>query len=174
MLAARPMVAALLLVATSYTAYPYVTLYRLGHAIHAGDAKTLKTLVDWPAVREGIKEDICDSVADNPETTTGNGQLPEFGASFVRGIAASAVDQQVTPEGLVKVTHQSGTAAAPRGAVVHVSWAFFDSPTEFAVSLKAPGQAEPIKLQMSLQHNQWQVTRVWLPLDLLDEANSRT
>ena len=173
MLAARPFLAALLLIAGSYAAYPYVTLYRLGHAIDSGDAKALKTLVNWPAVREGIKEDICDAVADNPETTTGNGQLPGFGASFIRGIAANTIDQHVTPEGLVEVTQSSDTAA-PRGAAVHVKWAFFNGPTQFDVDLQAPGQAKPIRLQLSLHDSAWRVTRVWLPSDLLEAANSRT
>jgi len=174
MLGAKPVFAVLLLIATGYAAYPYVALYRLGHAIHSGDAVALNAMVDWPAVREGIKEDICDSVADNPETTAGNGRLPEFGASFVRGIAANAIDQRVTAEGLVSAVQQGGTADPPRGAAVRVSWAFFDNPTQFVVNLIAPGQMQPITLQMSLRHSEWQVTRVWLPLELLEGANSRT
>jgi hypothetical protein len=93
MFAAKSMIAAVLAIGVTYAAYPYVTLYRLGHAIHTGDAATLRTLVDWSAVREGIKEDICDNVADDPQS---EGKLPAFGASFVRGIASNAVDQRVT------------------------------------------------------------------------------
>src|ERR1700733_6112727 len=89
MFAAKPVLAALLAVGVTYGAYPYVTLYRLSHAIHSGDATTLQALVDWPAVREGIKEDICDSVADEPDVTAHDGKLPAFGASFVRGVAAN-------------------------------------------------------------------------------------
>ncbi len=174
MFAARSMIAAVLAVGVAYVAYPYATLYRLGHAIHTGDAATLQTLVDWPAVREGIKEDICDNVADDPEATASAGKLPAFGASFVRGIAANAVDQQVTAEGLVGMTHHHADGSAARGAAVRVNWAFFRDLTDFIVSLDAPGQRDSIKLQMNLTEAGWQVTRIWLPPALLDQANART
>ncbi len=173
MLTTKSMLAACLAVTVGYLAYPYVTLYRLGHAIHSGDAATLQSLVNWPAVREGIKEDICDSMADNADESVSKGQLPGFGASFIRGVAASSIDQHVTAEGLVAAVTHSGPAVA-RGANVAVDWAFFDSPTQFQVSLAAPGQATPIRLQLELRDGQWQVTRVWLPPNLLDQANART
>jgi Protein of unknown function (DUF2939) len=174
MFAAKPILAAALAVGVGYAAYPYVTLYRLGHAIHTGDAATLQALVDWPAVREGIKEDICDNVAADPAVTSSNGKLPGFGASFVRGIAANAVDQQVTAAGLVDMTHHHATGTGTRGAAVQVNWAFFHDPTDFIVSLDATGQHEPIKLRMSLKDATWQVTRIWLPPAMLDRANAHT
>ena len=56
----KPVIGALLVIALAYVIYPYATLYRLGLAIRHGDAATLESMVDWYAVREGIKEDICD------------------------------------------------------------------------------------------------------------------
>jgi hypothetical protein len=164
-------------VAVAYVAYPYVTLYRLGVAIHGADAATLESLVDWPAVREGIKEDVCDLVSDDPGPKTG-GALPPFGASFMRGIASNAIDQTVTPQALLAATSASTkppapSHPAPRGADVHVSWAFFDSPTTFMVSLMAPGQEEPVKLELDLRGGEWRVQRVWLPAELL-QSGSRT
>ena len=50
----------------------------------------------------------------------------------------------------------------------------FKIPSLRNVELTAPGQVQPIKLQMSLHNNGWRVTRVWLRSDLLDQANSRT
>ncbi len=173
MFAAKPMLAALLAIGVGYAAYPYVTLYRLDNAIHTGDAATLRTLVDWPAVREGIKEDICDNVADDPETTAG-GKLPAFGTSFVRGIAANAVDQQVTAEGLVSMTRPRAEAMATLRGAMRVNWAFFQNPTDFIVSVDASGQREPIRLQMSLKDATWQVTRIWLPPSMLEQSNART
>ena len=165
----KPLLAACVLVALGYAAYPYVTLYRLQAAIHSGDAQALKTLVNWPAVREGIKHDICDRQAATPD----RGELPGFGASFVSGIATQAVDRRVTPEGLVKAAHATGPGPA-EGSGVQVQWAFFDGPTQFTVSLSTPGQPAPIRLQMRLRDTEWRVDRVWLPPNLLDQANART
>jgi len=174
MFAAKPILAAVLAVAVGYAAYPYVTLYRLSDAIQAGDATTLRALVDWPAVRAGIKQDICDNVAADPAVTVSDGKLPAFGASFVRGIAANAVDQDVTAEGLVDMTQRHAAGSATQGAAVQVNWAFFHDPTDFIVSLDAPGQRGPIKLRMSLKDAAWRVTRIWLPVALLRQASART
>ncbi len=162
-----PLLATMLSVGVAYAAYPYVTLYRLGLAIQGADSRTLETLVDWPAVREGIKEDVCDLVADDsgPKAST---DLPAFGASFTRGIASSAIDQAVTPQALLAAaTTLPAAHPSPRGADVHVNWAFFDSATTFLVSLNMDGQAEPIKLEMELQRGEWRVQRVWLPTQML-------
>jgi hypothetical protein len=166
--------AAVLSILIGYAVYPYVTLYRLGSAIQSTDAAALKSLVDWPAVREGIKEDVCDLASDDPGPKSGDA-LPPFGASFMRGIASNAVDQAVTPQALLAAISRSPVPAsspARQGADVHVTWAFFDSPTTFTVSFLAPGQAEPIKLEMDLREGEWRVQRVWLPVaELLRPAS---
>jgi hypothetical protein len=168
-----PIAGTLLCLAVAYVAYPYITLYRLGTAIKSADAATLETLVNWPAVREGIKEDVCDLALDSPAPKSG-GELPAFGASFMRGIASNAIDQAVTPQALLAATSTvPQTRPAPRGADVHVNWAFFDSPTTFTVSLQAQGQPEPLKLEMNLKYGAWRVQRVWLPAELL-QPGSRT
>jgi len=160
-----PLLAAFLAVGVSYAAYPYVTLYRLGEAIRGADAATLEALVDWPSVREGIKEDICDLVVDDADPTAGT-KLPPFGASFMRGIASSTIDQKVTPQAIVAATNALPASTRPAsrpGADVHVNWAFFNSATQFNVSLRTQGLAVPIRLEMALRDGEWQVRRVWLP-----------
>lgn len=166
---------ALVTMGVAYGAYPYVTLYRVGSAIRGADTKTLETLVDWPSVREGIKEDICDLVLDDPDPKSASA-LPPFGASFMRGIASNTIDQAVTPQALLAATSTlpEKPEAGPTGADVHVTWAFFDGPTDFMVSLNAPGQTEPIKFEMALRHGSWRIQRVWLPAALLGAPNART
>src|SRR5690242_16803136 len=126
-----PFLTAVLTAGVAYGATPYLTLYRLGEAIQKSDTETLQSLVNWPAVREGIKEDICDLVVDEPDSRTGK-TLPPFGASFVRGIASNAIDHAVTPEALLAAS--GSPPARPSGSDkqapdIHISWAFFDSPT---------------------------------------------
>lgn len=167
-------IGALAVLAAAYAIYPYVALYRLGSAIRNGDAVTLASMVDWSAVREGIKEDICDLVIDEPKEAAAAGQLPPFGSGFVHGIASNVVDRRVTPEALVAATKTSEQHQAAQGAAIRVRWAFFAGPAAFVVDLGAPGQTEPIRLQMDLRDGGWQVTRVWLPPELLTQANQRT
>lgn len=173
MAARKPVIGAVLAIALAYGIYPYVTLLRLGLAIRHGDAETLESIVDWPAVREGIKEDICDEAIEPPAARNGS-QLPPFGAGFMRGVAGNAVDERVTPEALVAVGQQEESAPVRPSAALSVRWAFFASPTSFVVDLSAPGRHPPLRLQMELRGGTWQVTRVWLPPPMLLEANART
>jgi len=174
MVGRKPLIGVLLAVGVAYGVYPYVTLYRLGQAIRNGDAARLEAMVDWNSVREGIKEDICDLVIDQPQQAQDDGRLPPFGAGFVRGIATNVIDRRVTPEALVAAAQQPATEQAAPGATVQVSWAFFAGLSAFLVDLNTPGQATPIRLQMDLRNGAWHVTRVWLPPELLGQANART
>jgi hypothetical protein len=171
-----PVLTMMLCIGVGYAAYPYLTLYRLGSAIRSADAASLETIVDWPAVREGIKEDVCD-LAAAADPAVSEKELRPFGASFVRGIASNTIDQAVTPQALVAATAVSTrdrVVSGPPGADVHVNWAFFDSLTSFVVSLQPPGQASPIKLEMDLRHGEWRVRRVWLPDEMLSNSAAKT
>lgn len=156
-----------------YVAYPYITLLRLGLAIRTADAATLAKLVDWPSVREGIKEDVCDygAVATVQKASDA---LPPFGASFVRGIASNAIDQAITPEALVRAVGVNMAEAAPSPAGLRIEWAFFDSPTQFLVDLHTASSTDPIRVEMDLKDGAWQVERVWLPPSMLSGQPART
>ena len=172
-----PLLATFVTIGLTYAAYPYVTLYRLGSAMQTANAATLEKLVDWPAVREGIKEDICDLVIDDPDSRPG-GKLPAFGASFVRGIAANTIDRQVTPQGIASGVVAASVSAPHRdsapAAQVHITHAFFDSPTVFMVEVKTAGLADPIRMEMDLRGAAWVVKRVWLPDAMLAGTPART
>ena len=166
-----PVLATCVALGAGYLGYPYATLYRLDTAMRRSDASTLQSLVDWYAVREGLKEDICDMVLDQPVKSRASNELAPFGSGFVRGMTGNALDHTVTPESLVSIT-RAGETAAPADA--RVEWAFFENPTQFAVELRASGLAQPIRLVMELQGLSWKVRRVWLPSALLERAGSGT
>jgi len=158
-----------------YIGYPYATLYRLDAAVRHSDAATLRSLVDWYSVREGLKEDICDRVLDTPPAEArSDTELPPFGASFVRGMTGNALDQAVTPETLVSMSQApKGPTVEPRSDA-HIVWAFFDNPTEFSVDLRTDAAVDPIRVVMELRGMRWMVRRVWLPHEMLDRAGSGT
>ncbi len=167
-----PVLATCVALGAGYLGYPYATLYRLDAAVRQSDASTLRSLVDWYAVREGLKEDICDMVLDEPANAHPSNELAPFGSGFVRGITGNALDHTVTPETLVSMIRAGDAATAPDA---RVQWAFFENPTQLlAVELRASGFAEPIRLVMELQGLSWKVRRVWLPNALLERAGSGT
>jgi hypothetical protein len=165
-----PIFAMFVVLGVGYLGYPYLTLYRLDIAMRHNDAGTLRSLVDWYSVREGLKEDICDMVLDTPAAAPrADDELPPFGASFVRGMTANVVDQKVTPETLVSMTQTQVVEPHP---TAHLSWAFFDGPTQFSVVVHTSESVEPVRVMMELHGMSWQVRRVWLPNDILEHAGS--
>ena len=158
---------ALMLVAACYVGGPFLTLWRLTRALDRGDTAALGSLVDWDAVRQGLKDDIAEGVIGMPqETLLASNTLPPFGASFVSGIAGAEVDQTVTPQGLLQVTRQLDPpppGGKPKASLPTVVAAGFMTPTQFDLRLRAPGQdaeEEPLHVRMVFRVGGWQVVRI--------------
>lgn len=181
----KPILSVLAIVAVAYMAYPYVALYRLQAALRSGDPASLAAMVDWDQVRDGLKEEVADQLIDPPAPVRGTAQLasdelPPFGSSFMKGIAAKAVDDAITPETVARMIHPASaqeSAANPLQAIAtahtRVEWAFFDNPTTFTLLLRTPGMARveaPVKLRMELVGADWKITRLWLPPKMLQAA----
>ncbi len=156
--------------AAVYAAYPFVTLYEIRCAVRDGDAPALTRLVNWPAVREGIKEDICDLVLDEPGGAADSSRLPAFGASFVRGVTGSSVDREFTPEKMAGMT----TPASHADDDASVTWAFFSRPDRFVVDVTVGGQTEPVRAELEFTGMRWRVNRVWIPGTLLKQGHWST
>ncbi len=177
----KPMVAAIAVLCVAYVAWPYVTLFRLTEAVRQGDAATLGKFVEWDDVREGIKEDVCDTVFDEPavKVASADAHLRPFGYSFVRGIAANAIDEEVSAEAVVAASRVA-SLAPPQGRIATarpaIVWAFFNTPTIFSVLVRPPGAGKHqlVRLRLEIERGAWKVTRVWLPSVMLAQANPRT
>lgn len=172
--------AVLVLFAACYIGGPFLTLWRITQAVGSGDLAALQSLVDWDSVRQGLKDDIADGVIGMPQQTLiASNSLPPFGASFVSGIASSAVDRAVTPQGLLNASRlldpmATGEAEPAFPAIVQAA---FTAPTEFDLRLRAPCQdadEEPMHIRLAIHGGFWQVVRVWIPQDMMERAGSRT
>lgn len=180
--------AVLALCAGCYAGGPFLTLWRLSQALDCGDVAALDALVDWDAVRQGLKDDIAEGVIGmSQQALEDSNTLPPFGASFVSGIAGSEVDHAVTPQGLLHVTRSldqppPGPIALaappfPAAAFPAIVAAGFSAPTEFDLRLRAACQdaAEPpLHVRLAFRAGRWRVVRIWVPQDLMDRASSRT
>ncbi|HSU07011.1 MAG TPA: DUF2939 domain-containing protein [Acetobacteraceae bacterium] len=174
MTARVPILTALGLMVAGYVAYPCLTLYRLNQAINNGDSATLSQLVDWPSVREGIAEEIADTVTDapSPPLTAAGAQLAPFGHGFLRGVAAHAMRGSVTPQALI------ARLSAPGDGAGAIRLAYFTDWSRFIVKLGTAGGtaegtagAQPgLRLQLDLQQGIWRVTRIELPPAMLHAA----
>ena len=189
MIGKKSVVYAMALLVTAYVAAPYLSLWRLATALREGDARTLEAVIDWDAVRSGLKEDVAEGIVGMPEDGIGemrvaSNALPPFGASFISGMAASMIDREVTPQHLVALMRQLAPAeptalgfGAVLGSLGGVEHAFFDSATSFSLRMRCAGQdpdEAPLRVRLEMRGDTWTVVRAWIPQELIERANSRT
>jgi hypothetical protein len=169
-------VAVLAVVGLAYVSQPYLTLWRLREALIHGDTATLERVIDWPSVREGLKEDIADGIIGMPQRElTARNILPPFGSGFVSSIAAHSLDAELTPQRLARAIASSGGDEAAASAAPQLEWAFFDRLTSFSVKLHCAGQEvdePPLRLRLQLGIGGWRVVRAWVPQDVIERATA--
>ena len=160
--------------ALAYAAWPYVALYRIGQALKQADVPALTADVAWPSVREGLCDDIV-------RTMTGEGvapqaasdELPPFGSGFMTAMTTDMVDRLVTPGQLSESLREDhASIMQPGRAMVRSAW--FTGPTSFEVSFRLDADdsaSAPIRVRLDLTEGgwlpRWQVTRAWVPAELL-------
>lgn len=168
-------VALLLIIALAYVAYPYFALYRLGDAIRSGDSGAVEGKVDWPGLRQGLKDDLNAHFAAKAGTDADD-TVAALGTMIAGKMIGSVIDSTVTPAGL-SVIMQTGRAGP---TVVHdiapavpemqkdrplprVASSGFRGLGAFEAEI-APreGEGKPLKIRLELQGGYWMLTHVYL------------
>src|SRR3990172_238423 len=161
---------AVLLFASFYLAYPYLTLYWLDRALLTADTAALETLIDWPKVRQQLKADVKLALIEQAQAQAGQGKLLGiFGAALtallVPAMVDSVVDDMVTPERLVNNDEVVKRRQEGKSFIDFVIYAFFRSPTEFRVDLRDPDDKDSPTLTtlLELTGGRWRVGALELP-----------
>jgi len=79
---------------------PYLTLNRLQKAIAAGDAQALSSYVDFPTLRENLKQQINARTNQGANAAFQNPIVSRLVGGFATSVTDAAVDSLVTPAGL--------------------------------------------------------------------------
>jgi hypothetical protein len=120
------LIGVLLLLVAAYVGWPYYTLYRINAALEADDRATLDAMVDWQAVREGLKSEV--EALHTPTAAAGadgqEGESSVLGGGLAALIAPRMnemlVDAYATPQGLARLIREgrveAGAARAPDAA----------------------------------------------------------
>ena len=160
----------------AYAAYPYLALYRLGEALRAHDLDAVEAKVDWPRVRQGIKDDVNATVVAKVKPEEGD-VLAAFGVALAGKLAGPVVDAAVTPAGLVAVVEAdrptlrilltqvyiSTSADRPLPRLVQSS---FGGPATFEATVAPEGansKEDRIGLRFEFEGGYWMLTRIHLP-----------
>lgn len=94
---------------------PVLALKKLEKALADGDTPTLEVMVDWPRVREGLKESAIAAVRSKPGKTSASPFDEVFDALFGAAIVEKAVEAKiaevVSPQGAVTFYKQADRSA---------------------------------------------------------------
>jgi hypothetical protein len=152
-------------------ASPYLTLYQMYQAVERRDARAISNSVDFPALRESVKENL-QSVVLKQTAKQNNPILNLIGAALGSALADPVLDRLVTPEGVMALLEgqrlQAGADGGDRSlseqAVqvdVNPRYESFD---RFVVSVKPKGEdVPPVDVVLSREGLGWKITGVRLP-----------
>jgi hypothetical protein len=82
---------------------PHFALMRLRAAAEAGDSQALREMVDFPAVRQSLKDEARDAVSDEIGGRT-VGALGTLGGVLAGAVVDRVVDVAVQPQGIAALT----------------------------------------------------------------------
>ena len=96
--------AAAIVVLVGYVAVgPFITIHQLKSAIERQDPEALASTVDFPTLRENLKEQLNAFFVSNAAIELKDNPFGALGALFASKLAESAVDALVTPPGLANL-----------------------------------------------------------------------
>jgi hypothetical protein len=162
----------------AYVAYPCLALYRLGEALRGRDLDAVESKVDWPSVRQGVKDDVNAALLARVKPDEAN-PLAGLGVAIVGGLASQVVDATVTPAGLVAVAAADKPtlatlltrlyiAAPDDRSLPQLTHSAFGGLASFEATVTPRGATSPdgaIHLRFELEGGYWMLTRVRLPVE---------
>jgi hypothetical protein len=107
---------ALALFVVCYLASPYVTLWQVQRAIDAKDASALSEYIDFPSVRESLKDQVNAKMAREMEKSPrGSNGFAGLALLFGPVVVDRLVDSYVTPAGMASILDGNARAAPGSG-----------------------------------------------------------
>ena len=83
---------------------PHIALRRIQAAAERGDSRELAELVDFPALRNSVKDEIRGAVSRSVSSDPGN-PFGAVGGMIAGALAGPVVETVVTPSGIAALTH---------------------------------------------------------------------
>ena len=179
-------VAIVLLVFVYVYASPYLVIYQIRQALKNEDSAALAAYVDFPSVRQGIKDQLnTELVKKFPEhAQASQGGFAAFGALLASSMIDKMVDVMVSPQGVAMLLQgkklkeslpfqaqpeqseqqtQAGEQAKEKLSYRGKYQAF----NRFVVQIQYPYPKPPVTVTMQRQGLSWKVTQIVLPIEQL-------
>lgn len=100
--AAGVLVLGVVIAAGVFYSTPYIALYAIHRAVERNDAEAVSRYVDFPALRENIREKVLAQMpVVAPESSSSGRGLGDLGQRLAMAAANQMVDRMVSPEGVM-------------------------------------------------------------------------
>ena len=175
-------IAIVLLIFTFVYTSPYLAIYQIRQALKNEDSAALAAYVDFPSVRQGIKDQLnTELVKKFPE----HAQASEGGfAAFGALLASSMVDVMVSLQGIAMLLQgkklkeslpfqaqpeqsEQQTQAGEQAKEKLSYRGKYQSFNRFTVEIHHPQKQPPINVILQRQGLSWKVTQIVLPIEQL-------
>ena len=171
----------IVIIAIYLYASPYLALNNIKKAAQAGDADTLSEYIDFPSVKQGLKDQINAQIMKEVTQEDTDG-FEALGAMLATAMIDKAVDGIVTPDGVAMMVQGQkpdlNGDAVEKTDVEQADESKLDYKTNyityksFKVSLSNPDYEDNLDIIMRRDGLSWKVNRINLPLDFSDNNNS--
>ncbi len=150
-------------------ATPYIAAYRMKVAAEAQDGEALSEFVDFPALRQSLKDQMAGKLwKEMAEDVIEGNPLSAIGTAFGSMILKGVVDEFVTPAGLMKLMkgRKAGSDATRQTSSAPFSdiSLSYESFNKFSIITRDPESELEVKLILKRRGLQWKLTEVILPI----------
>ena len=149
-------------------ASPYLALNGIKNAAQERDAEKLSSYIDFPSVKQGVKEQVKAKFAAEMMAGDNKGGFEALGSMFAATMTDTLVDGLITPEGvaaiMVKKEEQESNGAQEESEDLQYETSY-TSFSSFDVDIYDEEGGEPLKIVLQRDGLSWKVTNINLPLD---------
>ena len=163
----------LVLVAGYLYASPYLALNNIKDATKARDAEELSSYIDFPSVKQGVKDQVKAKFATEMLAGEGQGGFEALGSMFATAMIDQLVDGLISPEGLADMmlgeqeaskedTTTQEQSSPSDNLEYETGYTSFNS---FDVDIYNEEGGEPFNIVLHRDGLSWKVANINIPLD---------
>lgn len=150
---------------------PYRTLKAIQTAIESSDSQSLNEYVDFPTLRQNLKQQLNARTGNQVQNALGTGLLAQVAGGVANSVVDASVELLVAPGGLNKLVLGASVVAGQfqgdtQGTLTQRfenGQGSFDSLSQFTFSVPAPSNRQLV-LVLTRIGLAWQLTNIVLPV----------
>jgi hypothetical protein len=151
-----------------YLVSPFLLLRSLSYAVKNGDRATIADDVDFPAVRNGLKQQLDDYLKSRAARPHKRNPFSNLLLSLAPSIGGQVIDAIVTPDGVAQIVRQhvnQGASGTSRPSLWQGSFSWTGPNSLLATYVDGRHKDRPFALELrSKGLFDWQVTGLILPI----------